>query len=334
MSLRIGGGVAAILVLLSATAGSAGAQSAYPSPGDPYRGGAYDQSPYRAPPPEADDADLPDDWLDEYGQDSGLYGSRPAASARPRYRVEEEEAASPYPQRRVYHPGSYEARLDASPYPARTYGAPSGDAAFSDRAAPGIERRELRPPGEIDHGRGQDALASLPQNIDPRSGETQLPAHLRRRLVEYHTKEPAGTIIVDTPNTYLYLVLGNGKAIRYGIGVGREGFTWSGRERISRMAEWPDWHPPEEMLERQPYLPRFMAGGPGNPLGARALYLGNTLYRIHGTNDPSTIGTFVSSGCIRLLNEDIIDLYQRVTVGTRVVVLPGKPARSAAARTR
>ena len=112
--------------------------------------------------------------------------------------------------------------------------------------------------------------------------------------------------------------------MRYGIGVGREGFTWTGTERISRMKEWPDWFPPSEMIERQPYLPRMMAGGPGNPLGARALYLGHTLYRIHGTNQPSTIGSFVSSGCIRLLNEDIEDLFSRVQVGTRVVVLPGK----------
>jgi lipoprotein-anchoring transpeptidase ErfK/SrfK len=141
----------------------------------------------------------------------------------------------------------------------------------------------------------------------------------------YRTKEPAGTLIVDTSNTYLYLVLGDGKALRYGIGVGREGFTWSGVERVSRMLEWPDWTPPEEMIARQPYLPRFMAGGETNPLGARALYLGNTVYRIHGTNQPSTIGTFVSSGCIRLTNEDVMDLYRRVRVGTRVVVLSGRP---------
>jgi len=127
-------------------------------------------------------------------------------------------------------------------------------------------------------------------------------------------------------------VLGNGKAIRYGIGVGREGFTWAGAERVSKMAEWPDWHPPTEMIERQPYLPRFMAGGEGNPLGARALYLGKTLYRIHGTNQPSTIGSFVSSGCIRLTNEDITDLFYRVQVGTRVVVLPGRPPATASAR--
>jgi lipoprotein-anchoring transpeptidase ErfK/SrfK len=150
----------------------------------------------------------------------------------------------------------------------------------------------------------------------------QSPARLRRQVVDYRTGEAPGTIIIDTPNTYLYLVLGNGKALRYGIGVGREGFTWSGKESISKKAEWPDWTPPAEMIARQPYLPRFVAGGPGNPLGARAMYLGNTVYRIHGTNDPSTIGHQVSSGCIRLTNEDVIDLYNRVGVGAKVIVLP------------
>jgi lipoprotein-anchoring transpeptidase ErfK/SrfK len=175
-------------------------------------------------------------------------------------------------------------------------------------------------------------IAALPPEVRPESGpKKELPPQFRRTLVDYYTKEPAGTIVIDTPNTYLYLVLGNGKALRYGIGVGREGFTWSGSERISRLAEWPDWNPPEQMIERQPYLPRFMAGGEGNPLGARALYLGDTLYRIHGTNQPSTIGTFVSSGCIRLTNEDIMDLYKRVKVGTRVVVLPSGPPMTAAA---
>ena len=170
------------------------------------------------------------------------------------------------------------------------------------------------------------ATAALPPEDQPEQGPPQeLPPNLKRQLVDYDTKEPAGTMIVDTANTYLYLVLGHGKALRYGIGVGREGFTWTGNERISRMKEWPDWFPPAEMIERQPYLPRMMAGGPGNPLGARALYLGKTLYRIHGTNQPSTIGKTVSSGCIRLLNEDIEDLYSRVQVGTRVVVLPGQP---------
>ena len=134
--------------------------------------------------------------------------------------------------------------------------------------------------------------------------------------------EAPGTIVIDTGNTTLYYVLGQGRAIRYGVGVGREGFTWSGVQTVSRKAEWPDWHPPAEMIARQPYLPRFMAGGPGNPLGARAMYLGTSVYRIHGTNDPSTIGKFVSSGCIRLTNEDVADLFSRVDVGAKVVVLP------------
>jgi lipoprotein-anchoring transpeptidase ErfK/SrfK len=177
--------------------------------------------------------------------------------------------------------------------------------------------------------------AALPPDYQPEAGQPkELPPQFRRQMVEYQTKEPAGTLIIDTPNTYLYLVLGGGKAMRYGIGVGREGFTWAGREKVSRMSEWPDWHPPKEMIDRQPYLPRFMAGGESNPLGARALYLGNTLYRIHGTNQPSTIGSFVSSGCIRLTNNDIADLYGRVTVGTRVVVLPGRQSPETTASVR
>jgi lipoprotein-anchoring transpeptidase ErfK/SrfK len=157
---------------------------------------------------------------------------------------------------------------------------------------------------------------------DDQSSTFQLPARLRRQVVSYATREAPGTIIIDTPNTYLYYVLGNGRAMRYGIGIGRDGFTWSGTQAVTKKAEWPDWTPPPEMIARQPYLPRHMAGGPGNPLGARAMYLGATEYRIHGTNAPETIGTHVSSGCIRLTNEDVSDLYSRVNVGTRVVVLP------------
>jgi lipoprotein-anchoring transpeptidase ErfK/SrfK len=193
----------------------------------------------------------------------------------------------------------------------------------------------LRPPGNVDADQQPTASlpgSNLPPEYQPEVGQQkELPPNLRRQVVEYWTKEPVGTIIIDTPNTYLYLVTGEGKAIRYGIGVGREGFTWAGREKISRVAEWPDWFPPSEMIERQPYLPRFMAGGETNPLGARALYLGKTLYRIHGTNQPSTIGTFVSSGCVRLINEDVADLYQHVKVGTKVVVLPSKPPAVVAA---
>ncbi|CAN7732437.1 L,D-transpeptidase family protein [Bradyrhizobium sp. LjRoot220] len=168
-------------------------------------------------------------------------------------------------------------------------------------------------------------LSALPPEEQPEAAPVQLPPHLRRQEVSFATKEPAGTLIVDTPNTHLYYVLGGGRAIRYGVRVGRDGFTWTGVQKVSRKAEWPDWHPPTEMIERQPYLPRFMAGGPGNPMGARAMYLGSTVYRIHGTNQPSTIGKFVSSGCIGMLNEDVSDLFERVKVGTRVVVMPGGP---------
>jgi lipoprotein-anchoring transpeptidase ErfK/SrfK len=167
----------------------------------------------------------------------------------------------------------------------------------------------------------QPQLQALPQ-VDEDGIAVELPARLKRQVVNYATREAPGTIVIDTPNTYLYLVLGHGQAMRYGIGVGRDGFTWSGVQSITKKAEWPDWTPPPEMIARQPYLPRQMAGGPGNPLGARAMYLGGTIYRIHGTNAPGTIGTRVSSGCIRLTNEDVADLYSRVNVGTRVVVLP------------
>ena len=156
--------------------------------------------------------------------------------------------------------------------------------------------------------------------VVPSPRDEQLPPAFQRQAVFYRTSEPAGTIIVDTADRYLYLVQGNNRAIRYGIGVGREGFQWQGLLKVTRKAEWPDWTPPPEMIARQPYLPRFMAGGPGNPMGARALYLGATIYRIHGTNQPQTIGSAVSSGCFRLVNDDVADLYARVPVGTKVVV--------------
>jgi lipoprotein-anchoring transpeptidase ErfK/SrfK len=148
----------------------------------------------------------------------------------------------------------------------------------------------------------------------------ELDPQFRRTMVLYRTTEAPGTIIIQTSERHLYVVQGNGRAIRYGIGVGRDGFQWQGLLAISRKAEWPDWTPPPEMIARQPYLPRFMAGGPGNPLGARALYLGATVYRIHGTNRPDTIGTAVSSGCFRLVNADVTDLYDRIPVGTKVIV--------------
>ena len=228
--------------------------------------------------------------------------------------------------------------------------------AYGDNRIPGSgivypdeDNRGLRPPGSVGPApgnvtgsvqqqppgvpgaqpQGPDGrpmvLSALPPEEQPDAAPVNLPPNLRRQEVHFVTKEPPGTLIVDTPNTYLYYVLGNSRAVRYGVRVGRDGFTWTGVQKISRKAEWPDWHPPTEMIERQPYLPRFMAGGPGNPLGARAMYLGNTVYRIHGTNQPSTIGKFVSSGCIGMLNEDVSDLFDRVKVGTRVVVLPGGP---------
>jgi lipoprotein-anchoring transpeptidase ErfK/SrfK len=170
---------------------------------------------------------------------------------------------------------------------------------------------------------------SYPQqgSLVPQQQEASDPAQrpfdpkYEKQLVDYHGKESPGTIIVDTPNKFLFLVQGDGKALRYGIGVGRPGFTWSGVKTISAKKEWPDWTPPAEMIARRPDLPRHMEGGPQNPLGARAMYLGSSLYRIHGSNEPWTIGTNVSSGCIRMRNEDVIDLYGRVNVGARVVVI-------------
>jgi lipoprotein-anchoring transpeptidase ErfK/SrfK len=162
--------------------------------------------------------------------------------------------------------------------------------------------------------------------------DAQLPPRLKRQIVNYKSTEAPGTVIIDTPHTYLYYVLGNGRALRYGIGVGREGFTWAGVKTVVRKAEWPDWYPPAAMIKRQPYLPRVTLGGPGNPLGARAMYIGGTEYRIHGTNAPSTIGKQVSSGCIRLTNEDVIDLYNRVQVGAKVIVLPQTIEAKAKAR--
>jgi lipoprotein-anchoring transpeptidase ErfK/SrfK len=172
-----------------------------------------------------------------------------------------------------------------------------------------------------------DRSLPSPQVTPEEDTSSALPERFRRRVVSFDTREAPGTIVIDTGNTALYYVLGGGRAIRYGVGVGREGFTWSGVQNVSRKAAWPDWHPPAEMIARQPYLPRFVAGGPGNPLGAAAMYLGSSAYRIHGTNDPSTIGKFVSSGCIRLTNADVQDLFNRVSIGTKVVVLPKNKPR-------
>ena len=163
-------------------------------------------------------------------------------------------------------------------------------------------------------------MEDVAPGVDHGNADKNLPEQFQRQAVFYRSQHPPGTIIVDTAERHLYLIESETRALRYGIGVGRDGFTWQGMLSIARKAEWPDWHPPPEMIARQPYLPRFMAGGPGNPLGARAMYLGTTVYRIHGTNAPETIGQAVSSGCFRLVNDDVADLYDRVNVGTRVIV--------------
>ncbi len=243
-----------------------------------------------------------------------------------------------------YPPGAYSGQPPAgmsSPYgAAATYGAapaqPAAGTAYPAQQQAAYPAAAV-PPGGVGmnnaaEGANGSSVAMLPPEDQPEEGAPRpLPDNLKRQVVDYTGKDAPGTIVIDTPNTYLYYVLPGGKAVRYGIGVGREGFTWSGTEKITRKAEWADWRPPAEMIERQPYLPRFMAGGPGNPLGARTMYLGGTVYRIHGTNQPSTIGQFMSSGCIRMLNEDVEDLYDKVKVGTKVVVLPGNSPKTASA---
>jgi lipoprotein-anchoring transpeptidase ErfK/SrfK len=282
---------------------------AAPGAGDPYGG--------RGPTVIYGDRGQPDPYSrnpDPYGRPPTQYGPPPAYGAAP------PPPSGPYGDRAAPPPyGPY----GAAPPPRGPYEqqgpvqiAPGSDPQYQDP-------RYARPPRDVTGTTRPNSVATLPPEDQPESGKAELAPELRRQMVPYQSHEPAGTLVIDTQHTFLFLVLGNGQAMRYGIGVGREGFTWAGAERVSKMSEWPDWHPPAEMIERQPYLPRFMAGGEGNPLGARALYLGKTLYRIHGTNQPSTIGKFVSSGCIRLTNEDIADLYTRVQVGTRVVVLPG-----------
>ncbi len=175
-------------------------------------------------------------------------------------------------------------------------------------------------PSALAQSRGAGSVMEIDDQPGFEPGDETPPPGFERQVVFFRTTEPPGTIVVHTSERFLYVVQPGNRALRYGIGVGRDGFRWAGQLRISRKAEWPDWRPPPEMIDRQPYLPRVMAGGPGNPLGARALYLGDTVYRIHGTNQPQTIGTAVSSGCFRLINPDVMDLYDRIPVGTRIVV--------------
>ena len=316
-----------------ALAGSLGSAVAQYVPQQPY---SYPASPQRYPGAQ-DYRDAPESYPPPASYSYPLYDTEaegyplPDSYSYPPYR--RAEAPDDYPPPASYsHPagpprysgayGSSDAEPPENYPPSVPYPYPAGPPRY-----PGAYPSSA-PPSE-DRG---TVVAALPPEYQPERGPIELLPRFHRSVVDYPTVEPPGTIIIDTPNTYLYLTIGHGKAIRYGIGVGREGFTWSGTEHISRMKEWPDWLPPKEMIKRQPYLPRFMAGGETNPLGARAMYLGNTEYRIHGTNQPSTIGSFVSSGCIRLTNEDVEDLYSRVTVGTTVVVLPG--ANTAASQLR
>jgi lipoprotein-anchoring transpeptidase ErfK/SrfK len=342
MVFRTAGALTTLLITFEAGGGQALAQY-YPATQDYPAKQGY--SPHRPTPPVADAE-----------ENTSVYDS-PALQSRPLppEQVTNEQLLPPGGGAYLRPQPGYQAPQQGYPHFDRRTTPPQAPLGYDSTAAgtrpyygptpaaneQGITRPHFpTEPGRIDSGANESdgdprTMAAFPPEVRPETGpKKELPAQFRRTLVDYFTKEPAGTIIVDTQNTYLYLVLGNGKALRYGIGVGREGFTWSGVERVSKVAEWPDWNPPEEMIVRQPYLPRFMAGGETNPLGARALYLGKTVYRIHGTNQPSTIGTFVSSGCIRLTNEDVTDLYGRVKVGTRVIVLPGRsPVANIAAAT-
>lgn len=321
--------------------GPDGVMTAAPNTGEEIAGRPLPplETPASGPAPSVDRQPYPTDQ--SLGRDTAPY------PVEPRYGRQAPQpsiaAPEPYPEPQIvrrppgYNPSGYGAMPPYQEGP--------GAGGVTTARPDSIQQPGLRPPSSIPAGPGVATvvpgrpgnLAALPPEDQPEEGEpAELPPQFKRQVVSYQTKEPAGTIIIDTPSTFLYYVNGDGTAVRYGIGVGREGFTWAGTERVSRMAEWPDWHPPAEMIERQPYLPRFMAGGPGNPMGARALYLGKTIYRVHGTNQPSTIGKFVSSGCIRMLNEDVEDLYTRVKLGTKVVVLTGGrgPSASNAPTTR
>ena len=317
------------LAMFGALSASALAQY-YPAPPPPRN--------YPSPPPPyvRDYGPPPGYWVDDDENEPGIRRpNRPLPRAVPPSSQQGQPTnILPYPEEADIAPLPPGVVMPGDGRPSPGYGRPLPPALPPAAAVPAVPDVP-RPPGDITPRKPPPSnLSALPPEEQPEQGEPkELPPNLQRQLVDYSGPEAPGTIVIDTSNTYLFLVLDGRKAIRYGIGVGREGFTWSGAERISKMSEWPDWHPPAEMIERQPYLPRFMAGGEGNPLGARALYLGKTLYRIHGTNQPSTIGKFVSSGCIRLTNADIEDLFNRVQIGTRVVVLPGKPPATAATST-
>jgi lipoprotein-anchoring transpeptidase ErfK/SrfK len=238
---------------------------------------------------------------------------RPAARVVPQKPVEQR----PAPAYAAQPPSEVQA-APARPVAARNYGGGFFEALFgiggarSDQRSAPVFYGNQQAPGDLGPGMVESPYSPGRPVVDPR---------YMRQEIAYDGREAPGTVIVNTNQRMLYLVQANGRAIRYGIGVGRPGFTWSGTHHVTNKREWPDWTPPPEMLQRRPDLPRHMSGGPDNPLGARALYLGSTLYRIHGSNEPWTIGTQVSSGCIRMRNEDVVDLYSRVKVGTKVIVI-------------
>src|SRR5580692_4239181 len=338
--LTICAAVSAALAVEAVGTSPASAQG-YPPPGtvySPYPPARYPTDYRGAPRPQEYDV-LEDDDGPNGGPGSTslpppgpvLSPNDPRYSGRPVYPDQDRPIMSPDDPRygRTHPPPVIYADRPPGPPPQPAYD-PADDYGRGSRPPAAVGSANMgsgNVTGSVQPPQGPDnrTASLLPPEEQPDAAPVNLPPNLRRQEVNFVTKEPAGTLIVDTPNTYLYYVLGNNRAIRYGVRVGRDGFTWNGVQKISRKAEWPDWHPPTEMIERQPYLPRFMAGGPGNPLGARAMYLGSTVYRIHGTNQPSTIGKFVSSGCIGMLNEDVSDLFDRVKVGTRVVVMPGNP---------
>ena len=255
---------------------------------------------------------------------AGLFGEARAAGREPvvimgpdeQYYVQPAVA----PQQAIYAPRRQQGRLGGGLLELMLTGRDPAEPGYVHLPPPS-PRPTASAPVMAPAPRYQSAAYGAPPMAAPMAVQRGIDPAFARREVDYNGKHPVGTLVVDTPSRYLYLVLGNGRALRYGIGVGRPGFEWAGEKRVTRKAEWPDWTPPPEMLKRRPDLPKHMAGGPANPLGARALYLGSSLYRIHGTNEPETIGRNVSSGCIRMMNEDVTDLYNRVPVGARVIVI-------------
>jgi len=263
------------------------------------------------------------EFLFSGGDRQESYQAQPAYPPQARYPVQPQYAPQPrYAPQPEYAPQPQYAVQPQSAPPAPALQFPFA-ALFSPQPQHPSQPEQARYEAEPEDAGYRDPYLQRPGYPEPRANAAnfQIDPRYLKQTVAYHGNESAGTIIIDTPNKFLYLVQGNGTAIRYGVGVGRPGFTWAGIKHVSLKREWPDWTPPPEMLRRQPDLPRHMAGGPRNPLGARALYLGSSLYRIHGSNEPWTIGTNVSSGCIRMRNEDVVDLYERVKVGTKVVVM-------------